>query len=80
MKIKKIEDRIEPKGQFDVELQDCLHDCTEYFLKTKQDYEKIAGQGYTADGSASLEEIREIKEIFGFYCYKKPTVKTSIYH
>lgn len=78
MKIKKIEDRIEPKGQFDVELQDCSNDCKEYYGKYLSDWRRIASQGYKADGSETLEQIAEIKRIFGVYCFQKKTAKDVI--
>ncbi len=77
MEIKKIRDRIEPKGQFDVELQGCLDDCTEYFGKYLSDWRRIASQGYKADGSETQEQMAEIKKIFGVYCFQKKTAKDT---
>lgn len=79
MKIKKIEDRIEPNGQFDVELQDCQHDCTVFYGKFLSDWRRIVAQGYKGDGEDSPEDIAEIKRTFEVYCFRKLTAKDSMY-
>ena len=79
MKINKIEDKIQLEQFNDVELQGCYTDCTEYFQKAKGDWLLLKRGGCTPDGSESVAEIREIKNAFGFYCYKKKTPKTCIY-
>ncbi|MCM1234924.1 MAG: hypothetical protein NC489_32900 [Ruminococcus flavefaciens] len=77
MEIKKINDRIEPEEQFDKEPKSCLHDCVVYYSKTKDDYDHIVSQGFKADGTQTEAEIREIKKIFGFYCFRKEVAKTT---
>lgn len=79
MKIEKIKDKINIEEQCEVELQGCADDCKEYYLKTKGDYETLAKAGCKVDGTASPQEIREIKDTFGYYCYRLLTPKTSIY-
>lgn len=79
MNIKIINNQIDLEEQFDVELQGCSNDCKEYFAKTKQDYQKLHNAGYKVDGTATVDEIRFIKEKEGFYCYRLLTPKTSIY-
>lgn len=78
MEIKKINDKVDLSEQSDAELRGCLNDCAEYKADTKAIYELIHSQGYAADGSETIEEIKEIKEIFGSYCYKMMTRKNSI--
>ena len=79
MKINKIEDKIQLEQFNDVELQSCWDDCTEYKLKTKGDWLILKRAGWPTDGKESIAEIREIKSIFGFYCYKTKTPKSCIY-
>ena len=79
MKIKKIKDMIDIENQFDVELQGCLNDCKEYYSKTQSDYEYLASHGCKVDGTATVEEIRDIKDQYGFYCYRLLTAKNSSY-
>ena len=79
MKINKIEDKIQLEQFNDVELQGCYTDCVEYFQKTKGDWNILKNAGYPTNGKESIAQIREIKNIFGFYCYRKNTPKTCIY-
>lgn len=79
MKIKKIENMLDIEEQFDVELQACHNDCKEYFNKTRAGYSFLKRAGCKVDGNATVAEIREILNVFGFYCYRLLTPKTSIY-
>lgn len=79
MKIEKINEQLPLEEQFDVELEGCQNDCKEYFAKGSADYEFLKRNGAKVDGTASVAEIRQIKEVFGFYCYRMLTPKTSIY-
>lgn len=79
MKIKKITNKINLSKENGIELQGCYNDCTEYKLKSKGDYTLIHSAGYAADGHDSIDTMREIKSIFGVYCYKTNTCKTCIY-
>lgn len=76
MKIKKIVDKIILPRAEGVELQGCFDDCAVYKQNTKTHYNKIRQQGYRADGSENYLEIREIKSVFGVYCYKSYSPKT----
>jgi len=77
MKIKKIENMLDIEEQFDVELQGCLNDCKEYFCKTSGNYLVLKRAGFRVDGSKA--DRREALALFGFYCYKEMTPKTSIF-
>jgi len=79
MKIKKIENMLDIEEQFDVELQGCLNDCTEYFCKTSGNYLLLKKAGFRVDGNISNADRRKALELFGFYCYKEMTPKTSIF-
>ncbi len=79
MKIIKITDKINLNNKKGIELQGCYNDCTEYKQKTKSIYSQIRRAGYKADGNDGVETIREIKQIFGDYCYKMNTAKTNLY-
>lgn len=79
MNIKKIQKKVKLQNQNKVELQACYSDCTEYKLNTSAIYDLIRAAGYKADGTESSEQIREIMGIFGAYCYKAITPKTSVY-
>ncbi len=79
MEIKRNNDKVDLSEQSDAELKGCLNDCKEYKAETKAIYEMIHKQGYAADGSETVEEIKEIKEVFGAYCYRMLTQKDSIW-
>lgn len=65
--------------QTDAEARACGTDCVEYKAESKAIYDLIRQQGYAADGSETIEQIKEIREIFGAYCYRMLTPKTNIY-
>ncbi|MBD5555120.1 MAG: hypothetical protein HDQ95_07215 [Roseburia sp.] len=77
MKIKKIQKKLNLQNSNNVKLQGCYDDCTEYFQNTADDYNRIHAAGYPADGKDSAAVIAEIYKIFGVYCYKTQTVKTT---
>ena len=77
MKINKIVDRLNLPKDEGVKLQGCANDCTEYRQKSKSDYNTIARGGYRPNGSESYKTIRDIKSIFGIYCYKFVSGKKS---
>lgn len=80
MKVNKINEKVELGNLNDVTLQGCYDDCTEYFQKTKANYNAIVtATGLKPNGNESPAEIREIKELADYYCYKKKTAKTCIY-
>lgn len=79
MKIEKINDRVDIPESSDAELRGCQNDCVEYKFDTKAIYNLIREAGYPADGSETVEQIRDIKEVFGAYCYKSVTAKKNIY-
>ncbi len=78
MKVDNIMDQLELEDQFDIETQGCLDDCEEFFQKTNGDWAVITRTGeFKANGKESIAEIRRIKNIFGVYCYRKFTAKTT---
>lgn len=77
MKVKKINDKLELENQIDIELQGCHDDCTEYFNKSSGNYLFLARAGFKVDGTAKVSEIQKIYKLFGFYCYRMKTPKTT---
>lgn len=78
MKVNKIVNKLKLEDQFEIEPQGCLDDCVEYFQKFKGDWEVITRTGeFKANGKESISEIRKIKSIYGVYCYRKKTAKTT---
>ncbi|MBR5513160.1 MAG: hypothetical protein IKV85_04140 [Ruminococcus sp.] len=78
MKIEKIENGF--VNEFEGEAQSCWDDCTEYRGKTSGINSLIRRAGYKGDASRSdLNHLAEIKDVFGYYCYREKTPKTCIY-
>ena len=82
MKINKINEMIELDKQFDVELEGCLDDCTEYFCKGSFEVLKEQSQGLAGDGSDLRNQTNEFKTWVAsahYYCYTAGTAKTTIW-
>lgn len=68
--------------QFDIQLQGCHNDCTEYFQKGSWEVRTIQGQGINAtDPTRShIDKGVAFAKTFGIsYCFISRTAKTSIY-
>ncbi len=78
MKITKINEKIELRNNADVELQACWNDCISYKGKSQADYNWLKRNGFKVDG-ATTAQIREIKSVVGFYCWKSATAHHCIY-
>ena len=79
MKISKISKKVPCEVESKVELQGCYDDCTEYKQKTSGIYKTLRAAGYKADDSEDSLQRKEILSVFGYYCYKTKTCKTTIY-
>lgn len=75
-----ITDFLELRNQFDVRLQGCDNDCTEYRRSTAQEVREIEGLGINCT-EPSMEEIRagmEAAEMLDItYCYRMLTGKKT---
>ncbi|MBQ4523042.1 MAG: hypothetical protein IJA10_08850 [Lachnospiraceae bacterium] len=78
-KVDIIEKKINLDEQRDIDFQDCNNDCTEYFGKTKENYNDMAEQGVDANQDRTIDEIREDKSIYSYYCWKAKTEKLTYF-
>lgn len=69
MKIEKINNKVN-LPQNEVSLQGCMDDCPVFYLNTHDHYIILHNAGLDPDGTETPEEILEIFDIFGFYCYR----------
>lgn len=82
MKVKKLVNKIDLDDQFDVELQGCYDDCTDYYGKTSFEVNLLEGQGFNATEPSTSDTQRGLqaaRDLGISWCYRLYSSKTATY-